>query len=420
MPKITPVTIDSVAASLGWAPDQPELLWLKKLDGAGAGQKKDGLISASEIRAGILRPKANELQPFISTEVLVAARKLLGTPQEKKQLPVALRSWLESADGNNDKLLSMDELSALVETNTNAVISYQRLGVLAAQIAALSGEKTDLGWIVTNENRRYYRVDHDGVKRVPRQVGYNLSAADLAARRELLRVDRFRGDSELPKGSTSIPAWFDNSGFDMGHMMPVEDYGNKEAQDLSFLMSNVAPQYPKLNQFVWKSLEDGIRDLVKATGGVAQISTGTLFVDDKGAPLSDDAVQWIGPDKDKKDGARRVAVPTHLYKAVQLTTQDGKKYSFAYLVPNEAAVPTKKEGIRGYLQDRRVSVASLERRLGQKLFTDVNQAHKRDTQGLHVLLRKLQADGLIDAQRLALIDYNNIATLWPTDLALPA
>lgn len=419
MPKIASITLDQMQQKWGWDAERPELLWLRKLDGAAGRFKADGLITAAEVQAGLLRPRKNVDQPLLSTTWLVEARKLLAMPVTYEALPKELKTWAPVADLNTDGMLSNDELSTLVENNPGFIMSDQRMSVLTAQIAALSQEKTDLSWMGDVENRRFFRLMHDSGKRTPKLVSYRLSASDLLARRELLRTERFRGDSGLPKGTTAIPSWYDRSGYDMGHLMPADDYSSAEAMDFSFLMSNMAPQTPKLNQHVWGKLEDGIRDLVRATSGAATVSTGVLYLDAAGKPLKDDQLTWIGPDKDVANGARRVAVPTHFYKAVLVELPNGSKHSFAYMVPNDFEVPTRGEAVRAFLDGHRLSVSALEKKIGAKLFGAGSAAHKRATAGLEAIIASLGAKTPLTPKILSTEAYDNIAMLWPVDLPKP-
>jgi endonuclease G, mitochondrial len=80
------------------------------------------------------------------------------------------------------------------------------------------------------------------------------------------RVKEFRPDPFLPEGWHRVtPQSYAGSGFDFGHHVPPADR-TKSAEDYSsvFLMTNIFPQAPELNQIAWAFLEDFTRNQVYA------------------------------------------------------------------------------------------------------------------------------------------------------------
>ena len=71
---------------------------------------------------------------------------------------------------------------------------------------------------------------------------------------------RFRPDYQLPAKCRSYPKDYSKTGFDRGHLVPnaVFDYDRK-VQKETFLMSNIAPQKPKLNRKLWNKIEKFVR-----------------------------------------------------------------------------------------------------------------------------------------------------------------
>lgn len=88
----------------------------------------------------------------------------------------------------------------------------------------------------------------------------------------------------------------------------------------TFLLSNMSPQTAKLNQRIWKKLEEQVRDLVIANGE-AWIITGNVF-------LSSDS-QFVSPSE--FIGPNSVAVPTHCFKAILSCDDTGEFSMFAFL-----------------------------------------------------------------------------------------
>jgi hypothetical protein len=145
-----------------------------------------------------------------------------------------------------------------------------------------------------------------------------------------------------------------------------------------------------------------------------------MFLDAKGQPLADDKVRFIGPDKDTPGKPRRVAVPTHFYKAVLLTLPDGTQSTFAWVMPNRSDVPTKKPNIHDLFEGSVVSVAKVEQLSGLKLFEGLSAGAKKNGAGLAPILRKLVADQTLTADLVAPGGAaGDLGDIWPETLPLP-
>ncbi|KAJ0069071.1 hypothetical protein NL108_017343, partial [Boleophthalmus pectinirostris] len=100
---------------------------------------------------------------------------------------------------------------------------------------------------------------------------------------------------------------FKGSGFDRGHMAAAANHKwSQSAMDDTFLLTNVAPQDPDLNQNLWNRLEQMCRALTKRHG-VVFVVTGPLFLP---RPQSDGRLHVSYPVL----GRNHVAVPTHFFK----------------------------------------------------------------------------------------------------------
>ena len=109
-----------------------------------------------------------------------------------------------------------------------------------------------------------YAVGYDDVRGNPAWVAYHLIGGP-----KYDSGDRpgFRTDSETSAEVSKSD--YTNSGYDRGHMAPnyaiATRYG-VEAQEQTFLMSNIIPQNPDLNQRSWRMLEED----VAGSGGIAE------------------------------------------------------------------------------------------------------------------------------------------------------
>lgn len=107
----------------------------------------------------------------------------------------------------------------------------------------------------------YYSLSYSQTRGIPNWVSWHLFSGDLGS---TPRQDDFRPDNTLPTGWYQVPAnAFSGSGFDRGHNCPSADRTISFAANSStFLMTNMIPQAPVMNQGIWASLEDSLRRLV--------------------------------------------------------------------------------------------------------------------------------------------------------------
>jgi endonuclease G len=131
-----------------------------------------------------------------------------------------------------------------------------------------SGAATD---VVLNKdnyyiNQGYYAESYNSTKEEPNWVSWHLDASNITSAAG--RQDSFAPFAGLP---TSFAAVQSNSyvyatyGFDRGHNCPSADRSSSvNANNATFLMTNMIPQAPANNQQTWGNLENYIRSLVNA------------------------------------------------------------------------------------------------------------------------------------------------------------
>jgi len=120
-----------------------------------------------------------------------------------------------------------------------------------------------------------YVVSYDSKHKVPNWVSWQLTAHWLGS---VARSSTFFTDSQLPAGvpqGTNVD--YDNSGFARGHMCPSADRTDTGANNKStFLLTNVVPQAPTLNNGPWKGLENEERQIA-ASGKTAFVIAGPIL-----------------------------------------------------------------------------------------------------------------------------------------------
>lgn len=120
----------------------------------------------------------------------------------------------------------------------------------------------------------YYKLSYNRSKAIPNWVAWHLQSEDLGS---TPRQDDFRADNMLPSawyrvGSSS----YSGSGFDRGHNCPSADRtASVTANSSTFLMTNMIPQSPTLNQGPWAGLEDFTRSNLVGTTNEAWVFMGT-------------------------------------------------------------------------------------------------------------------------------------------------
>lgn len=110
-------------------------------------------------------------------------------------------------------------------------------------------------------DHKYFKVHYDPKIRLARYVEYSLKRENLLVkagkRRDKFIPDPILVNSGYPFVTTKE---YTRTGFDRGHLAPSADFTfSQEANDLTFVMSNIAPQTKLLNRGVWKNLEEQVR-----------------------------------------------------------------------------------------------------------------------------------------------------------------
>jgi endonuclease G len=107
----------------------------------------------------------------------------------------------------------------------------------------------------------YFALSYNNAKGTPNWVSWRLTDADIGS---APRVP-FYPDEDLPSGFRMVtPADYTGSGFDRGHMCDHSDRSaTPEASHATFVMTNMIPQSPYVNEEAWAQLEAYCRNLVE-------------------------------------------------------------------------------------------------------------------------------------------------------------
>jgi len=125
------------------------------------------------------------------------------------------------------------------------------------------------------KNNNYYKLGYSQSRGTPVWVAWHLQSEDLGS---TPRQNDFRPDISLPAGWYQVQnSSYTGSGFDRGHNCPSADRTLTVAANSStFLMTNMIPQAPTLNQGPWAGLENFIRSTLVGTNNEAYIVMGNF------------------------------------------------------------------------------------------------------------------------------------------------
>ena len=186
-----------------------------------------------------------------------------------------------------------------------------------------------------------YMVGYSDIKGNPLWVVYKLTSLSENTP-HLKRPESFSADWRNLGLITSSD--YTNSGYDRGHMAPNHAisllYG-KQAQVETFLMTNITPQKPSLNQKLWQRLEEMELDSFAPKFKEVWVYTGPLF-DEKTTRLK---------------SSYFVEIPDAFYKIYVGVEANGTLKTLAVIVPQNAKA---NDCMEKYL----VSIDEVERRSG--------------------------------------------------------
>ena len=236
-------------------------------------------------------------------------------------LIIAFPTSILSQEDINQRLDRIEaKLNYLLELHQSQTTRIDSSDILCDNLNLLWGIQGVLGTIL---DKNYFIINHHDGWKIPYWVAYYLSTDNLPG--DVPRTDNFRTDHQLLAGSRAELGDYRRSGYDRGDMAPAAAFKrSRDAMSATFLLSNMAPQTPKLNRGIWKILEEETRDMVN-NKGEAWVFTGNAFMDSDSIFI--DPFDSIGPN--------HIAVPTHCFKAILSRSEVGSFSAFAFLIPNQ-------------------------------------------------------------------------------------
>lgn len=206
--------------------------------------------------------------------------------------------------------------------------------------------------------RPQYTLSYNNARGTANWVGWHLSREEQG---KAPRCNCFSADASLPEGFYRVQSSnYIGTGFDRGHICASDDRsGSPDANAATFLMPNIAPQAPDLNQKCWKDLEEYLRrltvdgkELYVISGVYGEGGTGS-----KGAA--------------KRIGNGRITVPGHFWK-IALVLPEGDNDLKRITAETEVIavdMPNTQSAGKYSWQSFRCTVGSIEKATGYRFFS---------------------------------------------------
>jgi endonuclease G len=275
-------------------------------------------------------------------------------------------------------------------TTTATVPAAQVTGVSTGPVNLALGNPSNATAELSNRNnylmtKEYYTLSYNDSTGTPNWVSWRVTKVDLgnAPRKQL-----FDSDATLPPGFKKVAHKdYSGSGFDRGHMCPKADRDvTPDASNATFVMTNIIPQAPNVNEKAWAELEAYCRSL--ATRGRS-----TLYI--VAGPTGQGGTGANGPTRTIANG--KVVVPAACWKVIVVAGEDGAVTAasrvIAVIMPNDNAAVTNDDWT-----PYRTTAAEIETRTSLRFFTalpspvaDALRA-KRDTATVRVARSASHAD----------------------------
>ena len=163
-----------------------------------------------------------------------------------------------------------------------------------------------------------YTASYNAANRIPNWVAWHLTASHVGGHYNR-NNEVFHEDPEV-SNPRAYDSDYRSSGYDRGHMCPSGDNKwNKEAQEQSFLFTNICPQRHNLNTGAWNDVELQCRAWAKRYGDL-YIVCGPVLYDQQ----------------HKTIGRNRVVVPEAFFKVV-LRKHDNYYKAIGFVYENKGA-----------------------------------------------------------------------------------
>lgn len=211
----------------------------------------------------------------------------------------------------------------------------------------------------------YYALSYNDALGTPNWVSWRVTANDLG---DAQRKPTFDTDMTLPSAFYHVTHKdYSGSGFDRGHMCPHSDRAaTLEMSYATFIMTNIIPQAPNVNQKAWAQLEMYCRDLVRRQNHL-YIIAGPSGRGGRGSNGFKNAI-----------AGGRVTVPAECWKIIVIVPENGEDDDLGKIGPGTRVItvvmPNDNDAVGEEWAKFRTSAAEVETRTGLKFFDRLSDA----------------------------------------------
>ncbi|MEQ8390362.1 MAG: DNA/RNA non-specific endonuclease [Thalassospira sp.] len=223
-----------------------------------------------------------------------------------------------------------------------------------------------------------YIMAHDPDLKTSLWVSYQINGQDVANAQGKDRVECFRMDPRLKRGTKASTTDYAEPVYDRGHMANDADLKDNLIEQInSYVMSNMSPQHCRFNRGIWLSMESLTRRWAGRYGPIL-VTTGAIF--------DRDGVDGRDPDDlaqrmQSNNGKTRVGVPSHYYKTFLRREGDGLE-AISFIFKNDNSHHgVVWEDVRPSVSNAISSIEEIEAHASLKLYPDLQQPVRESRAG---------------------------------------
>ena len=203
--------------------------------------------------------------------------------------------------------------------------------------------------------RPQYVLSYNCIRNVPNWVSWELNKKWYGAKSRY--NGKFITDKSLPFDFYRVThSDYTNSGFDRGHMVRSEERTNTVNNNkATFLLTNILPQRPDLNQGVWLNLEYYCEDLCKKQDKELFIIAGGIF-------HTNNRIDEL------------VAIPDSCFKIIVVLNKGDKLKNITIDTPTIAVVMPNIQGVRNDEWEKyKTTIRKIENSTGYNFLSNLKQ-----------------------------------------------
>jgi len=183
------------------------------------------------------------------------------------------------------------------------------------------------------------------------------------------RLNNFRPDFRIPEAFRADLVDYKNSSFNRGHLVASANKLESQLQNSeTFLLSNMSPQAPNLNQKIWRKLEAAVREL-DASKKILEtyVICGPVFDFDK-------PVKSIGTED---NNGVSIPIPHAYFKSILTENNRGALNMWSFVIPNAGSnKPLEHFQVSTEQVERYTGIQLWERLMGTKMDKEKKRVRK--------------------------------------------